>query len=64
MIVKNKKFEQEKIMHITVLSLGLALSTLAGYTFFNQSSMIIMCSICILVLNRENKLNIRTNIGC
>lgn len=62
-LVKNKKFEQEKIMHITGLSLGLALSTLAGYTFFNQSSMIIMCSICILVLNRDNKLNIRTNIG-
>ena len=52
-LVKNRKLGQEQAMYMVGMSLGLALSTLAGYTFFNQSSMIIMCLISMLLLKNH-----------
>lgn len=55
--LKNREIiDKNIIMYITGLSLGLALSTLAGYVFFNQSSMIMMCVISVLVLEKKDKI--------
>ena len=52
-LVKNRKLGQEQAMYMVGMSLGLALSTLAGYTFFNQSSMIMMCLISMLLFSGD-----------
>lgn len=48
-----KSAKQENVMYVAGMTLGLALSGLAGYTFFNQSSMIIVCTISVLILETQ-----------
>lgn len=50
-----KAINQEYVMNLAGMTLGIALSILAGYTFFNQSSMIMMCIISALVMNYKSK---------
>lgn len=52
-VIKRKEFEQEKILYLSAFALGIALSILSGYTFFNQSSMIVMCVISLLLLVKD-----------
>ena len=52
-LIKKREFKQEEIWYISGITLGLALSTLAGYTFFNQSSMIMMCILSVLALRKD-----------
>ena len=51
-VIKNKKIEQDEFLYMSGLTLGFALSTLAGYVFFNQSSMVVMCVISLFTLFR------------
>ena len=49
-MIKKKRFGQDKVLYLSGITLGFALATLAGYTFFNQSSMIVMCVMSVLVM--------------
>ena len=51
-IIKKRRLDGEKFLYVSGITLGLVLSTLSGYVFFNQSSMIIMCVISVLAINR------------
>lgn len=51
-VIKNKKIEQDEFLYMSGLTLGFALATLAGYVFFNQSSMVVMCVISLFTLFR------------
>lgn len=54
-VIKSKKIEQENILFLSGIALGFALSMIAGYTFFNQSSMIVMCVISLLAIDKCDK---------
>ena len=47
-LIKERDFDSKQILYISGITLGLGLSTLAGYTFFNQSSMVMMCILSVL----------------
>ena len=51
-LIKERDFDSQQILYISGIMLGLGLSTLAGYTFFNQSSMVMMCILSVLVLKK------------
>ena len=51
-LIKKRDFDSQQILYISGITLGLGLSTLAGYTFFNQSSMIMMCILSVLTLKK------------
>ena len=52
-IIKRKQIDSEKMLYMFGMTLGLFLSIFAGYTFFNQSSMIVMCVISVLTINKQ-----------
>lgn len=52
-MIKFKKIKQEKFLYFSGITFGFALSILAGYVFFNQSSMIMMCVISVLSLDSK-----------